>query len=84
MPSDSDDVPTPGPLRFRGSDRESRPARRAGAVARIARPLARFVRAQAGRAWQAVMADLESRLQRLPASRFLRQRVRRMILRALA
>ena len=51
---------------FRGSDRESRPARPSGAVARLARPLARFVRAQAGRAWQAVRADLESRLQGLP------------------
>jgi hypothetical protein len=84
MTSGADDLPTPGPLRFRGSDRESRPARPSGAVARIARPLARFARAQAGRAWQAVRADLESRLQSLPVSRFLRQRVRRMLLRALA
>jgi hypothetical protein len=84
MTSGLDDLPThQGKRRFPGSDRELRILRRQGALSRLARPLLRFLRTQLGRPWRAVQGELDARLLRLPANRFLRQRVRQMLARAL-
>lgn len=79
-----DDLPRrQGKRRFPGSDRERQTLRRAGGASRIARPMVRFLLAQLGRPWRAVQAELDARLRRLPANRYLRQRVRRLLLQAL-
>lgn len=70
-------------IRPHGHPREGRAVRRARSATRLAQPILRYLMARFGRAWEMLLPALDRRLRRLRADRFLRQRVRHLVLRAL-